>query len=89
MLSQGRGSSRDRLESGRVGPYGGPLLSPRADVAQLVEQLIRNQQVSSSNLLVGSSSNPATAGFFRCSGSLAQPWSTIFVTHFVTSRDER
>jgi hypothetical protein len=32
----------------------------------LVEQLIRNQQVSSSNLLVGSSSNPATAGFFRC-----------------------
>jgi hypothetical protein len=36
-----------------------------ADVAQLVEQLIRNQQVSGSNPLVGSSSNPATAGFFR------------------------
>jgi hypothetical protein len=28
------------------------------------ELLIRNQQVSGSNPLVGSSSNPATAGFF-------------------------
>ena len=37
----------------------------RADVAQLVEQLIRNQQVSGSNPLVGSSLNPAIAGFFQ------------------------
>jgi hypothetical protein len=29
-----------------------------ADVAQLVEQLIRNQQVSSSSLLVGSRKSP-------------------------------
>ena len=48
---------------------GGPETRPGhdADVAQLVEQLIRNQQVSSSNLLVGSSSNPEKSGFFYAS----------------------
>jgi hypothetical protein len=35
--------------------------NPCADVAQLVEQLIRNQQVSGSSPLVGSSSNPVNA----------------------------
>jgi hypothetical protein len=32
-----------------------PAASVKADVAQTVEQLIRNQQVSSSILLIGSS----------------------------------
>ncbi len=35
-----------------------------ADVAQLVEQLIRNQQVSGSNPLVGSTNKPVSTGFF-------------------------
>jgi hypothetical protein len=39
-----------------------------ADVAQLVEQLIRNQQVSGSSPLVGSKDNPEKSGFFVCFG---------------------
>jgi hypothetical protein len=35
----------------------GVTINFRADVAQLVEQLIRNQQVSGSNPLVGSKLN--------------------------------
>jgi hypothetical protein len=41
-----------------------PTRACRADVALLVEQLIRNQQVSGSNPLVGSSRKPVSTGFF-------------------------
>jgi hypothetical protein len=34
------------------------LLASNANIAQLVEQLIRNEQVSSSSLLVGSKKKP-------------------------------
>jgi hypothetical protein len=42
---------------------------PEADVAQLVEQPIRNRQVSGSSPLVGSISSPPerySPGFFNC-----------------------
>jgi hypothetical protein len=47
------------LAQGAIGCHLCRLFS-RADVAQLVEQLIRNQQVTSSSLVIGSTFN----GFF-------------------------
>src|ERR1700678_321123 len=53
--------------SSRVGGrHFGTMGGGNADVAQLVEQLIRNQQVSGSSPLVGSSTNPEKSGVFRC-----------------------
>ncbi len=56
-------SVRERTVAVAGRPVSGCLLPARnADVAQLVEQLIRNQQVSGSNPLVGSMKNPASTG---------------------------
>ena len=60
---RGRREWRERLA---VAPDPGSEPGVRADVAQLVEQLIRNQQVAGSSPAVGSSESPALAGFFVC-----------------------
>jgi hypothetical protein len=43
----------------------GRAVPPVADIAQLVEQLIRNQQVISSSLIVGSNLSTRLTGFRR------------------------
>ena len=55
----------------------GPRARSQADVAQLVEQLIRNQQVTGSNPVVGSMFSGCCAGQAAADRFLATRWQLL------------